>query len=108
MKIQKTVIYDIDIAKIRARYQRADISYTKAERKKLLALVDLFEAGKFSEALAMTEKWSTEDIEMIVEDIWDMLQYMTADLRPFDNHSATVSTVECKMIEPLTTPKGRI
>ena len=71
MKIYEIKSLTIDLVKERNRIATADFS--PPERKKLHQLVTLFEAGKFTDAIVYTSKWSREMKEYIDPEIWGVL-----------------------------------
>lgn len=80
MKLKKTTIIDIDLSKERKRLLKV---YTKAEQKRLNRLYDLFEAGKFNEAIKYANTWGKtkagySEQEHITEEVFDVLWEIAA------------------------------
>lgn len=55
MKILQQTIVNIDLDKCKKRVEKA--GYTKAERKRLYTLFDMFEQGKWDECIQFINSW---------------------------------------------------
>lgn len=74
MVVKLTCWGEIDIQAEIAHVSRKDIPYTKAERKKLIAFYQDFEAGKFRECAERLTTWTKQEREYVQEHVLDCLR----------------------------------
>jgi len=74
MIIKLTCWGEIDIQAEITRINRAVIPYTKKEKKKLIALYQDFEDGKFRECAERLTTWTTTEREYVQEHVFDCLK----------------------------------